>query len=168
MSYYLGNAGVPFFTSNVGYSIFLLVPIVLIEAYGIWKLLNIHWGRSLLITIYANGVSTAVGAVVFVLLGGLISTVLGAGLVNPIHIILYLIEFLLTLIPMFYLSVWLEGWLVRPFLRHLAKPKVRQAIFTIHLYSYGLLAFQAIGKLVIALVEAVLRRDPNWWVLYLR
>lgn len=167
-SFLLGNAGVPFFTSSIGYSVLLLIPIILIEAYVVWKGLKLRWWRSLLLSTYANIVSTLVGTLLFLFIGVLLSSALMFGFVNPITISLFVLEFLVTLIPMFYVSVWLEWRIWQARLKKVDRAQVKKIVFTAHLYSYGLLASHALGKLLIALVPSLLRRDPNWWLLYLK
>lgn len=148
---YLANVGVPLFTQSLFYQGLLLIPIMAIEAYAYWRWLGISRWQAVRVSFGANLISTFVGGLLIALPLGIWLGQLWFGNTAPIRggaFPLMPIEFILTLIPLFFLSFFLEFWVARFRLKGLSKGRLLRACLAANGVSYLLLLTLALTQLV--------------------
>lgn len=131
----LANAGIGLFAVALPITLPALVPAIVVEAPILAWILKIGFGRAFLWSAIANFVSTVVGAIIAVaadlaILGGTGSS--GAtfnwGTV------------LVALVPLFFVTWWLEALAVRRLMAPADKPSPVRATFAANAVSYALMA----------------------------
>lgn len=152
---YLANAGIPFFTQSVFYQVLLFVPIVAIESLVHQKLLGVGIPRSLWISLVTNIFSTVVGGVFLLFFGASLGQVLRGNSVpvQPGDFPFLPLEIMVTLIPAFFLSFFIEASLASLRLKDLEKPKIKHSFFIANAFTYGMLEVLAIVQLIKGYLE---------------
>lgn len=149
MSFYLANAGVPLFSQSIFYQIALLIPIIAIEAYVHKRLLNLNIARAILVSSLANLISTIAGAVLFFLIGVAVAEFIHASGAFPFMPL----EIMLTLIPMFFFSVILEGLIGFATLKNSARSKISRSVLIANALTYAMLEVLAMTQLIRGYIE---------------
>lgn len=148
---YLANAGVPLFTQSLFYQGLLLIPIMVIEAYVHRRWLGISFWQAAKVSFGANLISTFVGGLLIALPLGIWLGQIWLGTTAPIRagaFPLLPLEFILTLIPLFFLSVFLEFWVGRFRLKGLGKGRLLGSVWAANGLSYLMLLTLALTQLV--------------------
>ncbi|WP_413165955.1 hypothetical protein ACL6C3_05235 [Capilliphycus salinus ALCB114379] len=140
-SVYLANSGIPLFTQSIFYQFILLIPIIFIEAVVHRKILKLGIYRSITIAFSTNFISTFTGVLLLFIVGQ-------AYCCLPFYFPLLPLELIVTLIPMFFFSFWLElliGYLV---LKKQEQKIIQQSFFKANLFTYIMLETLAITQLI--------------------
>lgn len=125
------NAGIGLLSPGALVAIPALVPAIFVEAGVLARMLGLRYPRALWISFVANVFSTVIGAVIAI---GF-DVALGGGGPAPGRGL-----FLVSLVPMFFLSWWLELWSVRRRLPGDVVPRAPRATFAANLLTYALMA----------------------------
>jgi hypothetical protein len=146
----LANTGIPFFTQSVRYQVLLFIPIVAIEACVHAKLLGLSAIKAFYIALVTNLFSTLVGAFLLVLFGVAIGQLIFQSTVpvQPFSLPFAPLEVMITLIPMFFLSVVLERWTGGRGLKDIKKSEQSRSFWTANVFSYAMLMVLAMTRLV--------------------
>lgn len=155
-SLYLANAGIPLFTQSVFYQIFLLIPIIAIEAYIHKKLLGIRISHATRVALVTNIISTLIGGLLIILpLGAFLGTlVFGSSVpVQPGSFPFLPLEIIVTLIPLFLFSVIIESMVGSFSLKKINTIKVNQSFFIANAFTYLMLEILALTQLVKGYLE---------------
>jgi|SRR6476469_476388 len=154
-SLYLANAGIPLFTQSVFYQILLLIPIIAIEAYIHKKLLNLSIIKALVIAFITNIISTIGGGFIIVCIGAFIGYIVfhTSVPVQPGSFPFLPLEIMITLIPMFFFSVFLELFIGSFGLTRIEKDKVNKSFLIANLFTYLMLEILAFTQLVKGYIE---------------
>lgn len=149
-SFYLANSGIPLFTQSITYQILLLIPIVAIEAYVHKKYLKLSIPLTLYISFTGNFISTLGGGIALLVATALLSQLLFQWVILiPTGVFFLLpLEIMITLIPMFFLSVAIESWLGRWRFKTLDWRKVNQSFWVANAFTYTMLEVLAIAQLI--------------------
>ncbi|TVQ17709.1 MAG: hypothetical protein EA367_16895 [Leptolyngbya sp. DLM2.Bin15] len=149
-SFYLANSGIPLFAQSITYQILLLIPIVAIEAYVHRKYLKISIPLTLYISFMGNFISTLGGGIALLVAITILSHMLfQSAIFIPLGAFPLLpLEIMVTLIPMFFLSVAIESWLGRWRLKTLDRRKVNQSFWVANAFTYAMLEVVAIAQLI--------------------
>lgn len=154
---YLANSGVPLFTHSIFSQFLLLIPIIAIEAYIHKKLLRVRPLAAIMVAFYTNLVSTFVGGLLIAFPFGIWigSIVFGTGgPVQPDSTFLFLqLEFIITLIIMFFISVTIELFLGSFSLKNIDKKRLNKSFFIANFFSYLMLEVFAITQIIKAYIE---------------
>ncbi len=148
-SLYLANAGIPLFSQSIIYQNLLLIPIILIEAYVHKKLLNITITKAICVSLIANLISTIIGGLLIIFLSG---TFLGVP-VQPSDFPFLPLEIMITLIPLFFLSVIQEVFIGGFGLKGIIKKQVNKSFLMANAFIYLMLEILAISQLVKGYIE---------------
>jgi hypothetical protein len=132
------NTGVPLLSNLVAYSWLLMVPIIGVEAYVLRKRLSLSLGRATGVASAANFTSALVGIIVVVLLA-LVGAMESAGAMGDVTV-------LVGLVPMYFLTVWVETRVAAPMLSAVAREQVRAVLALANRFSYAMLAIVAITR----------------------
>ncbi|MEG4047918.1 hypothetical protein [Microcoleus sp. Pol17_C1] len=154
-SLYLANAGVPLFTQSVVYQIILLIPIVAIEAYVHQKLLNLSILKAIFIAFITNIISTIGGGFIILCIGAFIGHIVFHTTVpvQPGSFPFLPLEIMITLIPMFFFSVYLELLIGSWGVKKIEKSKVNKSFLIANLFTYLMLEILAFTQLVKGYIE---------------
>ncbi len=149
-SFYLANSGIPLFTQSITYQVLLLIPIVAIEAYVHRKYLKLSIPLALYISFTGNFISTLGGGIALLVATAFLSQLLFQWvMLIPTSVFFLLpLEIMVTLIPMFFLSVAIESWLGRWRLKTLDRRKVNQSFWVANAFTYSMLEVVAIAQLI--------------------
>ncbi len=148
-SLYLANAGVPLFSQSIFYQIVLLVPIIVIEAYVHKKLLKVTIIKASYISLSTNLISTIIGGLLIIFLSG---TFFGVP-VQPGDFPFLPLEIMITLIPLFFLSVIQEVFIGGFGLKGIIKKQVNKSFLMANAFTYLMLEILAISQLVKGYIE---------------
>ncbi|WP_333436749.1 hypothetical protein [Microcoleus sp. D2_18a_D3] len=154
-SLYLANAGIPLFTQSVFYQIILLIPIIAIEAYVHQKLLNISILKAIFIAFITNIISTIGGGFIILCIGAFIGHIVFQTTVpvQPGSFPFLPLEIMITLIPMFFFSVYLELLIGSWGLKIIEKSHVNKSFLMANLFTYLMLEILAFTQLVKGYIE---------------
>jgi hypothetical protein len=147
---YLANAGLPIFTQSIFYQIILLIPIIAIEAYILKKFLSISLAQASVVSSVVNIVSTLIGTIIFLTIGGGLLTNF---LVEPGSFPFAPIEIIITLIPMYFVSVLFESLFGALRLKKIARYQVLRTFMIANAYTYLMLESFAISQLAKGYLE---------------
>lgn len=145
-STYLANSGIPFFTQSITYQVYLLIPILIIEAYIHRKILKLGMARSISIALSTNIISTLLGGTFFVLLSSSYCCL-------PYSFPLLPFELIVTLIPMFFISVLLEAAMGHLTLKQVDRSQILPSFVRANIFSYIMLETLAIAQLIKGYIE---------------
>ena len=148
-SLYLANAGIPLFSQSIIYQILLLVPIILIEAYVHKKILKLTIIKAICVSLSTNLISTIIGGLLIIFLSG---TFLGVP-VQPGDFPFLPLEIMITLIPLFFLSVIQEVFIGGFGLKGIIKKQVNKSFLIANAFTYLMLEILAISQLVKGYIE---------------
>jgi hypothetical protein len=151
---YLANSGIPLFSLNVVYQIMLLIPIIIIEAYIHRKILQISVIQSSLISVLTNLISTIVGGFFFICFGVFIAPFIVQGTTSS-NFPFSSLTIIITLIPMFYFSVFLEVLIGQLMLKKVAGKQIKKTFFIANAFTYMMLEIMAITQLILLGVRAI-------------
>ncbi|MEB3277886.1 MAG: hypothetical protein VKK42_03050 [Lyngbya sp.] len=140
-SLYLANSGVPLFTQSIFYQVILLIPIIFIEAFVHRKILKLKIYRSISIAFSTNFISTFTGVLLLFIVGQ-------AYCCLPFSFPLLPLELIVTLIPMFFFSFWLESIVGFMVLKKREKQIIHQSFLKANLFTYLMLETLAITQLI--------------------
>ncbi|MGB6165963.1 MAG: hypothetical protein WBF52_00105 [Geitlerinemataceae cyanobacterium] len=146
LSIYLANSGVPLFTQSIFYQFFLLIPIIVIEAYIHRIILQLTVTRSLSIAFSTNFISTLVG-------GLFLTMIFSHYCCLPHSFPLLPLELMVTLIPMFFLSILIESALGHLTLKQVDKSKINRSFLKANIYTYLMLEILAVTQLIKGYLE---------------
>ncbi|OUC12225.1 MAG: hypothetical protein B0A82_23645 [Alkalinema sp. CACIAM 70d] len=155
----IANSGIPLFSQSVFYQIFLLIPIIAIEASVHHQKLSISIRRSAWLAIYTNIVSTLLGGILVIIPFGafLGQSILGSSVpVQPGAFPLLPLEIMVTLIPMYVFSAVVEGCVGSLSLKkidRLDRKMIRRSFWLANAFTYGMLEVLAIVQLVKGYLE---------------
>ena len=154
-SLYLANAGIPLFGQSVVYQIILLLPIIAIEAYIHQKLLNLSILKATFIAFITNIISTIGGGFIIVCIGAFIGHIVFHTTVpvQPGSFPFLPLEIMITLIPMFFFSVYLEVLIGSWGLKKIDKSKVNKSFVSANFFTYLMLEILAVTQLVKGYIE---------------
>ncbi|MEG4029321.1 MULTISPECIES: hypothetical protein [unclassified Microcoleus] len=154
-SLYLANAGIPLFTQSVFYQIILLIPIIAIEAYIHKKLLNLSILKAIFIAFITNIISTIGGGFIILCIGAFIGHIVFHTTVpvQPGSFPFLPLEIMITLIPMFFFSVYLESLIGSWGVKKIEKSQVNKSFFIANLFTYLMLEILAFTQLVKGYIE---------------
>ncbi|MEG5047610.1 hypothetical protein [Microcoleus sp. B4-C1] len=154
-SLYLANAGSPLFTQSVFYQILLLIPIIAIEAYIHKKLLNLSILKAIFISFITNIISTIGGGFIILCIGAFIGQIVFHTTVpvQPGSFPFLPLEIMITLIPMFFFSVFLELFIGKFGLKIIEKGQVNKSFIIANLFTYLMLEILAFTQLVKGYIE---------------
>ncbi|MEP6521364.1 hypothetical protein NDA07_06215 [Microcoleus vaginatus DQ-U2] len=154
-SLYLANAGIPLFTQSVFYQIILLIPIIAIEAYIHKKLLNLSILKAIFIAFITNIISTIGGGFIIVCIGAFIGHIVFHTTVpvQPGSFPFLPLEIMITLIPMFFFSVYLELLIGSWGVKKIEKSKFNKSFLIANLFTYLMLEILAFTQLVKGYIE---------------
>jgi hypothetical protein len=145
-SLYLANSGVPLFSQSIFYQFFLLIPIIVIEAYIHRIILKLRITRSLSISFSTNLIST--------LVGGLFLTMSFSRYCCLPHSFPVLpLELMVTLVPMFFLSILIESTIGHLTLKKVEKSQINRSFFKANIYTYLMLEILAVTQLIKGYLE---------------
>jgi hypothetical protein len=153
---FLANAGIPLFTQSVFYQVFLLIPIIAIEAYIHRKLLQTEVLKAIWVAFSTNIISTIVGGLLVILpIGAFLGTILFGSTVpvQPGSFPFLPLEIMVTLIPMFWFSVVVESWIGSLSLRKANRKKVKQSFLIANAFTYLMLEILAATQLIRGYIE---------------
>lgn len=147
---YLANSGIPLFIQSVRYQFLLLLPIIAIEAYIHQKILKIHIVRAIYISSVSNIFSMLVGGVIVLIFGAFIGQIIfqTAVPVQPGAFPFLPLEIMVTLIPMFFISVFLELFVGSSRLKAIEKSKVKRSFLIANAFTYLMLIVLATIQLI--------------------
>ncbi|MEG4022664.1 hypothetical protein [Microcoleus sp. S13C4] len=154
-SLYLANSGIPLFSQSVFYQIILLIPIIAIEAYIHKSLLNLSILKASFIAFTTNIISTIGGGFIIVCIGASIGEFVfhTSVPVQPGSFPFLPLEIMITLIPMFFFSVFLELLIGSLGLKIIEKRKVNKSFIIANLFTYLMLEILAFTQLVKGYIE---------------
>lgn len=154
-SLYLANSGIPLFTQSVGYQFWLLIPIIAIEAYTHKKILKLSIIKAVYISSVTNILSTLVGGILVLLFGAFIGQIIFQSTVpvQPGAFPFLPLEIIVTLIPMFFISVSIELFTGNFRLKEIEKSKVNQSFLIANAFTYFMLVVLAMTQLIKGYVE---------------
>ncbi len=154
-SLYLANAGIPLFTQSVFYQIILLLPINAIEAYIHQKLLNLSILKATFIAFITNIISTIGGGFIILCIGAFIGHIVFHTTVpvQPGSFPFLPLEIIITLIPMFFCSVFLELLIGSLGLKKIEKSQVNKSFLIANLFTYLMLEILAFTQFVKGYIE---------------
>jgi hypothetical protein len=154
-SLYLANSGIPLFSQSVFYQFCLLFPIIAIEAYIYKKFLEIRIVKAIFISAMTNIISTIIGGFIIIFVGAFIGEkIFGSSVpMQPGSFPFLPLEIMITLIPMFFFSVFLELFIGRFGLRKIEKRKVNQSFLIANGFSYLMLETLAFTQLIKGYIE---------------
>jgi hypothetical protein len=155
-SIFLANAGIPLFSQSLFYQVFLLIPIILIEAYIHRKLLKTGILKAVWVAVSTNVVSTVIGGLLVVLpIGAFIGTILFGSTVpvQPGSFPFLPLEIIFTLIPMFFFSMVVESFMGSFSLKKVDHRKVKQSFLIANGLTYLMLEVLAITQLIKGYLE---------------
>lgn len=150
---YLANAGIPAFSLSIIHQIVLLIPIVVIEAYILKKILPITIVKASLVASAANILSTVLGAIFFFLIGLGLAGKFSQTIVNPGSFPHPPIDIIITLIPMYFASVFIELLFGAFILKKILWRKILKTFTIANAYTYLMLETLAISKLIKGYIE---------------
>lgn len=142
---YLANSGVPLFTGNLYYQVILLIPIIAVEAYALKKLLEISVLKAIFVSLINNILSTIIGFFVWFLLLFLLAFIVPMNTMMTDSNQVLNRAVILLLIPMFFLSWFLEFYTALASFRF-SREKLNKAVFQANFYSYLMLEVFAIVR----------------------
>ncbi|MGI0493915.1 hypothetical protein ACN4EG_19200 [Alkalinema pantanalense CENA528] len=155
----VANSGIPLFSQSVFYQVFLLLPIIAIEAYVHRQRLAISILNSVWLSIYTNVISTLLGGILVVIPFGafLGQSLLGSSVpVQPGAFPFLPLEIMVTLIPMYVFSAVVEGWVGSLSLKkidRLDRQAIGRSFWLANAFTYGMLEVLAIAQLVKGYLE---------------
>ncbi|MEA5595466.1 hypothetical protein [Rivularia sp. UHCC 0363] len=150
---YLANAGIPLFTQSVFYQIILLIPIIAIEAYILRKILAINVFQASLVSSAVNIVSTLIGIIIFLAIGIGFASTFPQTVVQPGSFPHTPIDLIISLIPMYFVSVFFESLFGALRLKKISRRKVLRTFAIANAYTYLMLESLAISQLVKGYIE---------------
>ncbi|UNU27524.1 hypothetical protein D0A37_18935 [Microcoleus vaginatus HSN003] len=154
-SLYLANAGIPLFTQSVLYQIILVIPIIIIEAYIHKKLLKLSILKASFIAFITNIISTIGGGFIILCIGAFIGHIVFHTTVpvQPGSFPFLPLEIMMTLIPMFFFSVYLELLIGSWEVKEMEKSQVNKSFLIANLFTYLMLEVLAFTQLVKGYIE---------------
>ena len=154
-TFYLANSGIPLFTQSVGYQFLLLVPIIAIEAYIHKKILKLSVIKVIYITSVTNIISTLFGGLLWLFFGAFLGQAIFRSTVpvQPGAFPFLPLEIIATLVPMFFISVFIESLTASFRLKELEKKKVNQSFWMANAYTYLMLIVLAVTQLIKGYME---------------
>ncbi|MEG4084097.1 hypothetical protein [Microcoleus sp. POL10_C6] len=154
-SLYLANAGIPLFSQSVFYQIILLIPIIAIEACIHKKLLNLSILKAIFIAFITNIISTIGGGFIILCIGAFIGHIVFQTTVpvQPGSFPFLPLEIMITLIPMFFFSVYLELLIGSWGLKIIEKSQVNKSFLIANLFTYLMLEVLALTQLLKGYIE---------------
>ena len=129
------NVGIGWFAPSLDATIPALLPAILVEAVVLARLLELRFGRALWIAFVANLASTILGAIVALM----VDRVAGSSPYPDRELILA------ALVPMFFVSWYIEWLVVLPRLAPDRKPRAFKATFAANLLSYALIVLAVLA-----------------------
>lgn len=127
----LANAGIGLLSPSIFVTVPALIPAIAVEAVVLGRMLGVGIGRALWLSFLANLTSTVLGGAVAVALDMFL---MGGG-PEPGRGV-----FLTSLVPMFFVSWWLERRVVRAMLPPDRMPRATRATLVANAVSYALMA----------------------------
>jgi len=133
----------------------LLIPIIAIEAYIHKILLQLTIIKAIFISFITNILSTIGGGFIIVCIGAFIGGIVfhTSVPVQPGSFPFLPLEIMITLIPMFLFSVFLELFIGNLGLRRIEKGKVNKSFVSANLFTYLMLEILAVTQLVKGYIE---------------
>jgi hypothetical protein len=152
---YLANAGIPLFTQSIFYQFYLLIPIIAIEAYTHKKILKLSIAKAIYISSVTNVFSTVVGGVLILFFGVFAGQILfrTSVPVQPGAFPFLPLEIIVTLVPMFFISVFMESLLVIIRLKEIEKSKAKKSFLVANAFTYFMLVILAVTQLIKGYVQ---------------
>jgi hypothetical protein len=154
-SLYLANSGIPLFTQSVSYQFWLLIPIIAIETYTHRQILKLSIIKAIYISSVTNIFSTLVGGILVLLFGVFLGQIIFQTTVpvQPGDFPFLPLEIIVTLIPMFFISVFIELFIGRFQLKEIEKNKVKKSFLIANSLTYFMLVILAMTQLIKGYIE---------------
>lgn len=138
----LANVGIGYLMVTVPVLLLALLPVIPLEAAVLWRLLRLPFRRALYLSFIANLWSTLVGTIISIVLDVGLATLTGSSGVEFTRGAVAVM-----LVPMFFITWWLEQRMIVKRLAELPVSRVRRSTFAANLASY---AAMIAGVLVLA------------------